>query len=354
MPAQCTTKPLEYEGCDPPGARASRPQPYSCKQPAVQGHSLVKRTNPPGARASRPQPYSCKQPAIQGHSLAKRSKPPGARASRPQPCSCEQPAVQGQSLAQRTKPAFAVFVTIVPSRVRARRPRSRVGVSPATLFLQAACGPGPLPRKAHQTGHREVRYHCAKSCAGETPALPGGARPQAYSRKQPAIQGHCLARCTKPAIARFVSIVPSRVRARRPRSRVGVSARNLIPASSLRSKATPPHSAPNRPSRGSFPLCQVVCGRDARAPGWASPPATLFLQAACDAGPIPRTVHQTHPCGLRFHCAKSCAGETPALPGGSHPQAYSRKQPPIHGQPLGGKTFAIALSGSISDWVGNR
>ena len=30
---------------------------------------------PPGARASRPHPYSCKQPPIQGHSPARRTKP---------------------------------------------------------------------------------------------------------------------------------------------------------------------------------------------------------------------------------------------------------------------------------------
>ena len=46
MPAQSTTKPLEFEGrgCQPwsvihPGARASRPHPYSCKQPPICGRS---------------------------------------------------------------------------------------------------------------------------------------------------------------------------------------------------------------------------------------------------------------------------------------------------------------------------
>ncbi len=53
---------------------------------------------------------------------------PGARASRPQPYWCKQPAIQGHFLAQCTKPAIVGIVTMVPSRVRARRPRSRVGV----------------------------------------------------------------------------------------------------------------------------------------------------------------------------------------------------------------------------------
>ncbi len=52
-------------------------------------------------------------------------------------------------------------------------------------------------------------------------------------------------------------------------------------------------------------------------PGSAGvPPATLFVQTACDAGPLPRTVHQTGHCGDRYNGAKSCAGGTPALPGG--------------------------------------
>ena len=52
---------------------------------------------------------------------------PGARASRPHPYSCNQPAICGHSPAKRTKPAFARFSSIVPGLVRAGRPRSRVG-----------------------------------------------------------------------------------------------------------------------------------------------------------------------------------------------------------------------------------
>ena len=73
---------------------------------------------------------------------------PGARASRPQPYSCKQPAIQGHSLEQSTKPAFAGFATLVPSRMRARRPRSRVGVLPFTLAPQesvSGCRAAALP-----------------------------------------------------------------------------------------------------------------------------------------------------------------------------------------------------------------
>ena len=52
--------------------------------------------------------------------------PLGARASRPHPYSCKQPPIHGRSLAKRAKPAFTGFSSIVPGLVRAGRPRSRV------------------------------------------------------------------------------------------------------------------------------------------------------------------------------------------------------------------------------------
>ncbi len=73
---------------------------------------------------------------------------PGARASRPQPYSCKQPAIQGHSFEQCTKPAFAGFATVAPSPMRARRPRSRVGVLPFTLAPQesvSGCRAAALP-----------------------------------------------------------------------------------------------------------------------------------------------------------------------------------------------------------------
>ncbi len=66
----------------------------------------------------------------------------------PQPYSCKQPAIQGHSFEQCTKPAFAGFATMVPSPMRARRPRSRVGVLPFTLAPQesvSGCRAAALP-----------------------------------------------------------------------------------------------------------------------------------------------------------------------------------------------------------------
>ena len=51
--------------------------------------------------------------------------PPGARASRPHPYSCKQPAIHGHSFAKRTKPAITGISSIVPGFVRAGRPRSQ-------------------------------------------------------------------------------------------------------------------------------------------------------------------------------------------------------------------------------------
>ena len=53
-------------------------------------------------------------------------------------------------------------------------PPGSAGVPPASLFLQTACHPRPLPCKAHQTRLYGVLFHRAGVCAGETPALPGG------------------------------------------------------------------------------------------------------------------------------------------------------------------------------------
>ena len=271
-------------------------------------------------------------------------RPPGARASRPQPYSCKQPLVPGHSLARRTKPAFTGFASLVPGLVRARIP------------------PGAR-----------------------------ASRPHPYSCKQPPSHGHSLAKCTKPAFTGFSSLVPGFVRARIP---PGARASRPQPCSciSLSSTATPSQSAPNPPLRGSLRLCQVLCGRDARAPGggafdrlhclhrliregcqrnercekslqctssameadglfvhqqrsdaslipgihtngklcfcnesptltaylgWSSPgsagvpPASLFLQTASRPRPLPRQAHQTRLYGVRFSRARTCGGENP-------------------------------------------
>ena len=178
------------------------------------------------------------------------------------------------------------------------------------------------------------------SCAGETPALPGGA----FNRL------HCLHRligegcqrnercekslqCARSAMEADGLIV-HQLTIRRiahpwfPYQRqtlfleriaymdrlpwldipLGARASRPHPYSciSLPSTATPSQRAPNPPLRGSLPSCQGLCGRDARVPG------------GCLCGRDARVPRW------------SCAGGTPALPGGlfcrHHPKRGSRSR----------------------------
>ena len=79
-------------------------------------------------------------PSCQVYVRARR--PPGARASRPHPYSCKQPPIQGHSPARRAKPAFKGFSSIVPGLVRRDAPRERG--RPARILIPA----NSLPSKA--------------------------------------------------------------------------------------------------------------------------------------------------------------------------------------------------------------
>ena len=205
--------------------------------------------------------------------------------------------------------------------MRARRPRSRVGL--ARNLVAASRHPSTITR-LHGAANLPfgIRCHRAKSNAGGTPALPGGSRPKPCRCKQALVHGHALARSGEPAL------------------------------------------------RDSLPWCRVVCGRDARAPGWVSP-ETLSLQAGTRPRSLPCTVRRTCPAGfvamvpgrmrarrprsrvglarnlvaasrhrstvtplhgaanlpfgIRCHGAKWYAGETPALPGGSAPITHASR-----------------------------
>ena len=295
--------------------------------------------------------------------------------SRSQAYACKRPPIQGHSLAWRAKPALAGFCSVVPLMVRAGRPRSRVGlarslmranglptragpspsapnlplrgsvpschlwcgrdarvpgwVSLAAFCVQTVSDPGLLPCTARQTGLSGDLFRRGTFGAGGTPAFPGGSRSQPYACKRPPIQGHSPARCAKPALAGICSVVPFMVRAGRPRSRVGL-ARSLMRANGLPSRAVSSHGAPDRPLRGSVSSCHLWCGRDARVPGWIWL-AALCVQTASQSGLLPRMARQTGLSGVLFRRATYGAGGTPAFPGGSGPQAYACKRPPIQG-----------------------
>ena len=86
------------------------------------------------------------------------------------------------------------------------------GVSPASLFLQTASQPRPLPRKVHQTRLYGVLFPRARLCAGETPAFPGGF----CAGGTPALPGRSIhgltptAKCCRRFAARVDSALPQR------------------------------------------------------------------------------------------------------------------------------------------------
>ena len=138
-------------------------------------------------------------------------------------------------------------------------PPGSAGVPPACTAVASRSG---SLRCSTRRPRRPERHGLGRSGAVAGPArnLMGA---------KPAIRGRFLVERSKPSIAGFVSILPGRMRARRPRSRVG-PARDVFAAGNLSSTADPMQGAPSLPLPGSYPLCQVVCGRDARAPGWAA------------------------------------------------------------------------------------
>ena len=110
----------------------------------------------------------------------------------------------------------------------------------------------------------------------------------------------------------------------------GRPARNHILASSLPFTANPLRRAPNLPSRSSFRYCQVVCGRDARAPGRV-PPETMYSckQPAIHGQSLAKR-SRSRPCRVRFALAGSISWrDARAIELGPARNAYSCKQPAI-------------------------
>ena len=258
------------------------------------------------------------------NSANERHHPPGARASRPHPYSCKEPPVHGHSLAKRTKPAFTGFSSLVPSLVRAGRPRSRgscAGAQRRPRSLGVLCG-----RDARVPGHslakapNPVLFPRAKSCAGGTPAFPGGlvraGRPR--SRGGPFDRLHCLHRLIREGCQRNERCEKSLQCTSSAMEADGLfvhqqrSDASLIPGIHTNGKLCFWNESPT--------LTAYL--------GWSSPgsagvsPASLFLQTASRPRPLPRKAHQTRLYGVLFLCRDarvpggSCAGGTPAFPGG--------------------------------------
>ena len=219
-------------------------------------------------------------------------------------------------------------------------PPGSAGVPPASLYLQTACHPRPLPCKAHQTRLYGVLFHRAGVCAGETPALPGGlcaggtpALPGGVcAGETPALPGGLSSRAVMPpprawpkaalmAVTTIKSTDSLEVESVRAggvgTSLDGVEVRSVAAGSCLCSVGNPPGSA-------------------------GVPPASLYLQTACHPRPLPCKAHQTRLYGVLFHRAGLCAGETPALPGG----LCAGETPALPGGLCAGET--PALPGGLS------
>ena len=192
-------------------------------------------------------------------------------------------------------------------------PPGSAGVPPASLYLQTACHPRPLPCKAHQTRLYGDLFSCRSLCGRDARAprwsLCGrDARAPGWSlcgrdARAPGWSFFTSRSASTASMAKggadgrndhqIDRLAGGRIRARwrswhvtgwrrspkccggllfvfggaSTRER-GRPARILIPANSLPSTATPSQGAPNPPLRGSLPSCRSLCGRDARAPGW--------------------------------------------------------------------------------------
>ena len=239
-------------------------------------------------------------------------------ASRTHPYCCQQVAIRRHSLAGCAEPALAGFVASGPRPMRARRPRSRVGVPHASLLLPTGRDPAPLSCRVRRTCPCWVRRFWATSYAGETPALPGGVPPASLflrTGRDPALL-LCKGRRTCPC---WVHHFWARSYAgETPALPGGRPARILIAANRLRSGATPLQGAPNPPLLGSSLLGQVLCGRDARAPGGASRPHPYCCQQVA----------------IRRYSLAGCA--EPALAGfvASGPRPMRARRPRSRGEQL--------------------
>ena len=188
------------------------------------------------------------------------------------------------------------------------------GVSPASLFLQRASRPRPLPHKVHQTRLYGVLFNRARLCAGGTPAFPGGL----VRARRPRSRGvlfdrlHCLHRLIREGCQRNERCEKSLQRTSSAMEADGLFVHQQRSDASL---ILGIHTNGKLCFWNESPTLTAYLG-------WSSPgsagvsPASLFLQRASQPRPLPRKAHQTRLYGVLFPRARLCAGGTPAFPGG--------------------------------------
>ena len=137
-------------GRSSPGSAGVPPAPSSCKQPPIHRPARPGRAGPPEPmRRVRPLSSPGVQPGRHGLFRSRRLSSPGSAGVPPAPSFCKQPPSHRHSRVKRTKPAFTGFssievrqvATIVPSLVRAGRPRSQGGIFGRLHCLHRLNGP---------------------------------------------------------------------------------------------------------------------------------------------------------------------------------------------------------------------
>ena len=201
------------------------------------------------------------------------------------------------------------------------------GVPPASLFLQRASRPRPLPsQSAPNPPLRGFLPSCQALVRAETPAFPGGLVRARHPRSRGVLCGrdarapgggpfdrlHCLHRLIREGCQRNERCEKSLQCTSSAMEADGLfvhqqrSDASLIPGIHTNGKLCFWNESPT--------LTAYL--------GWSSPgsagvpPASFFLQRASRPRPLPRKAHQTRLYGVLFPRAKSCAGGTPAFPGG--------------------------------------
>ena len=183
-------------------------------------------------------------------------------------------------------------------------PPGSAGVPPASLYLQTACHPRPLPCKAHQTRLYGDALPSCRSLCGRDARAPGWsfftsrnastasmAKGGADGRNDHQIDrlagGRIRARWRSWQVTgwrRSVAAGSCVFGGQSTRER-GRPARILIPANSLPSKATPLQGAPNPPLRGALPSCR-------RAPRWSLCGSRRSTASMAKGGADGRNDHQ--------------------------------------------------------------
>ncbi len=175
-----------------------------------------------------------------------RRRPPGSAGVPPASLFLRPTSHPRHSLTMCMETAFKGICSIVPSLVRAGSPPGSAGVPPATLFLQPASQPRHTLTMCMETAFEGNSSIVPSLVRAGSPPGARASRPHPYSCNQPPIHGTPLRCAWKPPLRGSVPLCQALCGREAPRER-GRPARILIPATSLLSTALPYDTHRNRP-----------------------------------------------------------------------------------------------------------